>query len=63
MALSPSTKGSRRRAIIAGFTADRAAATCVTVDIEAGYSGRNLAEVSAIAQRRSGLYVVPPTSR
>ncbi len=50
------------RNVIAGLIADRAAATCVTVDLEAGYSGRDLADVRAIAQRRRDLYVVLPIS-
>jgi predicted nucleic acid-binding protein len=50
------------RNVIAGLIADRAAATCVTVDLEAGYSGRDLADVRAIAQRRRELYVVLPIS-
>jgi predicted nucleic acid-binding protein len=48
------------RKIIAGLIADRAAATCVTVDLEAGYSGRDLAGVRLIAERRRDLYVVLP---
>jgi predicted nucleic acid-binding protein len=50
------------RRVIAGLIVDRAAATCVTVDLEAGYSGRDLADVRAIAERRRGLYVVLPMS-
>jgi predicted nucleic acid-binding protein len=50
------------RNIIAGLIADRAAATCVTVDLEAGYSGRDLADVREIARRRKELYVVLPVS-
>lgn len=50
------------RNVIAGLIADRAAATCVTVDLEAGYSGRDLVDVRAIAQRRRELYVVLPIS-
>ena len=50
------------RTIVAGLIADRAAATCVTVDLEAGYSGRDLADVPTIAQRRKELYVVLPIS-
>ena len=50
------------RAVIAGLIADRAAATCVTVDLEAGYSGRDLADVREIARRRKELYVVLPVS-
>lgn len=46
------------RNIIAGLIADQAAATCVTVDLEAGYSGRDFHEVRTIAQRRKDLYVV-----
>ncbi|GAA1576569.1 PIN domain nuclease [Kribbella hippodromi] len=48
------------RAIIAGLVMDRAAATCITVDLEAGYSGRNHADVKSIADRRRGLYVTLP---
>lgn len=44
------------RSVIAALIADRAAATCVTVDLEAGYSGRNLADLHNIAQRRRALY-------
>jgi predicted nucleic acid-binding protein len=50
------------RRVIAGLIADRAAATCVTVDLEAGYSGRDVNEVRTIAQRRRSLYVVLPMS-
>jgi hypothetical protein len=50
------------RAIIAGLIADRAAATCVTVDLEAGYSGRDFADVREIARRRKDLYIVLPFS-
>jgi predicted nucleic acid-binding protein len=50
------------KAVIAGLVADRAAATCVTVDLEAGYSGRSLTDVRAIAERRRSLYVVLPVS-
>jgi predicted nucleic acid-binding protein len=46
------------RGIIAGLIVDRAAATCVTVDLEAGYSGRSFDEVGSIAERRRSLYVV-----
>jgi predicted nucleic acid-binding protein len=48
------------RRVIAGLIVDRAAATCVTVDLEAGYSGRDLADVRIIAERRKTLYVVLP---
>jgi predicted nucleic acid-binding protein len=50
------------RDIIAGLIADRAAATCVTVDLEAVYSGRDVADVREIASRRRELYVVLPVS-
>ncbi len=50
------------RNVIAGLIADRAAATCVTVDLEAGYSGRDLTDVRAIAERRRTLYVTLPVS-
>jgi predicted nucleic acid-binding protein len=50
------------RNIVGGLIADRAAATCVTVDLEAGYSGRNVKDVRAIAERRRGLYVLLPIS-
>ncbi len=43
------------RNVIAGLVADRAAATCVTVDLEAGYSGRDLRDVRTIAERRKEL--------
>ena len=36
---------------------DRVAATCVTVDLAAGYSGRTAADVSAIDARRRDRYV------
>jgi predicted nucleic acid-binding protein len=45
------------RSIIAGLIVDRAAATCLTVDLEAGYSGRNHKDVATIAERRRSLYV------
>jgi predicted nucleic acid-binding protein len=48
------------RNVIAGLIVDGAAATCVTVDLEAGYSGRDLADVRLIAERRRNLYVVLP---
>jgi predicted nucleic acid-binding protein len=48
------------RTVIAGLIVDRAAATCVTVDLEAGYSGRDLADVRTIAERRRSLYVALP---
>lgn len=48
------------RNIVAGLIAQRAAATCVTTDLEAGYSGRDSDEVSAIADRRESEFVVLP---
>jgi predicted nucleic acid-binding protein len=48
--------------VVAGLVADRAAATCVTVDLEACYSGRDHNDVRAIAERRRELYVVLPIS-
>lgn len=48
------------RSLIAGLIADGVAATCVTVDLEAGYSGRDGAEVRAIFQRRRDLYKILP---
>jgi predicted nucleic acid-binding protein len=50
------------RKVIAGLIVDAAAATCVTVDLEAGYSGRDLADVRLIAERRRNLYVVLPVT-
>lgn len=50
------------RKVIAGLIVDRAAATCVTVDLEAGYSGRDLTDVQLIAERRKSMYVVLPLS-
>jgi predicted nucleic acid-binding protein len=48
------------RTVIAGLIVDRGAATCVTIDLEAGYSGRNETDVLAIANRRRSQYVVLP---
>ena len=48
------------RAVIAGLIVDRAAATCVTVDLEAGGPGRDVADLRVIAERRKNLYVVLP---
>jgi predicted nucleic acid-binding protein len=50
------------RKIIAGLIVDRAAATCVTVDLEAGYSGCDVTDVRTIAERRRSLYMVLPIS-
>jgi hypothetical protein len=46
--------------ILAGLIADRAAATCATVDLEAGFSGRNAADVLAIDRYRRRAYVTLP---
>jgi predicted nucleic acid-binding protein len=50
------------RTVIAGLIAEHAAATCVTVDLEAGYSGRGLAEVQEIHESRRDRYVVLPVT-
>jgi predicted nucleic acid-binding protein len=50
------------RRIVAGLIADRAAATCVTVDLEAGYSGRKEVDVRMITNRRRSLYVLLPVN-
>jgi predicted nucleic acid-binding protein len=48
------------RGVIAGLIEDRAAATCVTVDLEAIYSGRSFADAQKISQRRRALFVNLP---
>lgn len=48
------------RDVIAGLIVDHAAATCVTVDLEADYSGRDEADVRAIVGRRRSHYVPLP---
>jgi predicted nucleic acid-binding protein len=48
------------RNIVAALIATKLAATAVTVDLEAGYSGRDLADVKAIAELRRDKYVVLP---
>lgn len=50
------------RDLLGGLVADRAAATTVTVDLEAGYSGRDAEEVRGIAHRRRESYVTLPIS-
>jgi predicted nucleic acid-binding protein len=50
------------RSIIAELIANGVAATCVTVDLEAGYSGRNAADVREIVERRKAFYVLLPIS-
>lgn len=54
--------GRHRVRVLAGLLADRAAATTVTVDLEAGYSGRDLREVRTIDETRASRYVVLPIS-
>ncbi len=46
--------------VLAGLIADRAAATCATVDLEAGFSGRDAADVLAIDRYRRRAYVTLP---
>ena len=46
--------------ILNGLLNDGAAATCVTTDLEAGYSGQNYSEVLSIAETRRGRYRVLP---
>lgn len=48
------------REIIAALIADGVAATCVTVDLEVGFSGRCHEDVRGIAVRRRELYQVLP---
>ncbi|GAA1746503.1 PIN domain-containing protein [Luedemannella helvata] len=48
------------REIIVALIADRVAATCVTVDLEVGFSGRCHEDVRGIAERRRELYQVLP---
>ncbi|MEU0095243.1 VapC toxin family PIN domain ribonuclease [Kribbella sp. NPDC006257] len=48
------------RSILAGLIVDQSAATCVTIDLSVGYSGRDLADVQAIADRRNSLYIRLP---
>jgi predicted nucleic acid-binding protein len=48
------------RNIVAGLLASELAATAVTVDPEAGYSGPDLADAEAIAELRRKKYVVLP---
>lgn len=48
------------RNVIAGLIADRAAAACVTVDLQAGYSGRNMTDVQEIREASQGALCVLP---
>lgn len=50
------------RDVIAGLIVDHAAASCITVDLEAGYSGRDEVDVRAIAARRRSSYVTLPVN-
>lgn len=50
------------RSVVAGLIVDRSAATCVTVDLEAGYSGRSAQDVRHIRELRRELYQVLPMS-
>ena len=42
-----------QHAMVRALIAERAAATCVMVDLEAGYSGRDPRDVRTIAERRA----------
>lgn len=46
--------------MLARLVSDGAAATCVTTDLEAGYSGRDYPEVVAVAQNRRQRYRILP---
>lgn len=46
------------RSVVAGLIADHSAATCITVDLEAGYSGRSAQEVQRTHELRRELYQV-----
>ncbi len=46
--------------VITGLIADRAAASCVTLDLEAGFSSRNLAEMKKITQSRRTRFINLP---
>jgi len=46
--------------VIGGLILDRGAATCITVDLEAGYSGRSYDDVREINRRRRDRYVNLP---
>lgn len=48
--------------VLAGLIADHSAATCVTVDLEAGYSGRSAQDVRRTRELRRELYEVLPIS-
>ncbi len=42
--------------IIGGLIIDRTAATCITIDLEVGYSARNHTEIIALSQYRQANY-------
>lgn len=46
------------RSVVAGLIVDRSAATCCTVDLEAGYSGRSAQDVRRTRELRRELYQV-----
>lgn len=48
------------RSVFAALVSDQTAATCVTVDLEAAYSGRDEREVRAVAERRRSQFRVLP---
>jgi predicted nucleic acid-binding protein len=48
------------RKVIAGLISDRAAASCVTIDLEAGYSGKNFADVQSLAKSRRTHFTTLP---
>lgn len=50
------------RAVLAGLIADHSAATCITVDLEAGYSARSAPDVQRTRELRRELYEVLPVS-
>lgn len=43
-------------AVVDGLIDEGVAATCITIDLEMGYSGRDAAEVRSIAKARKSLY-------
>lgn len=51
---------SQVRYTITALITDRVAATCVTIDLAAGYSGRSASDLSAIEARRKERYINLP---
>lgn len=49
------------RELLARLIASRSLATCVTVDLEVGYSARSLADAQAITKRRRSFVQLPVT--